>query len=307
MTITQLKYIIAVASSSSMNEAAKKLFISQPSLSASIKDLESEIGFDIYTRSNRGVALTSKGKEFIGYARQVVMQYELMENKYINGGEQKKHFSVSSQHYAFAVDAFAKMVQLFGMAEYEFAFYETKTYEVIQDVKNFKSEIGILYVNEFNRKVFKKLFSDFDLEFHPIVDCDAYVYMWKEHPLAHKTMVSMEELVDYPCLSFEQGDNNSFYFSEEMISTYQYKQLIKISDRATGLNLMKGLQGYTICSGILCEELNGDDFTAVKLKENERMTVGYVLRKNLKVSKLAEIYLEKIQEYISKREIQKMG
>lgn len=301
MTITQLKYAITVASSPSMNEAAKELFISQPSLSAAIRELEEEIGVEVFIRSNRGISLTPEGVEFIGYAKQVVQQYELMENKYINRHAQKKHFSVSAQHYAFAVDAFAKMVQQFGMDEYEFAFYETRTNDVIQDVKNFKSEIGILYKNDFNGKVFEKLFTEYNLEFHPLIDCEAYVYMWKEHPLANQKMVSIEELADYPCLSFEQGSNNSFYFAEEMLSTYQYKQLIKICDRATGLNLMKGLYGYTICSGILCEELNGDEYCAVKLKEDERMTVGYITRKNMKLSPLAEKYLEEIERYIKKR------
>lgn len=300
MTITQLKYAITVASSTSMNEAAKELFISQPSLSAAIRELEEEIGVEVFIRSNRGISLTPEGVEFIGYAKQVVQQYELMENKYINRHAQKKHFSVSAQHYAFAVDAFAKMVQQFGMDEYEFAFYETRTNDVIQDVKNFKSEIGILYKNDFNGKVFEKLFTEYNLEFHPLIDCEAYVYMWKEHPLANQKMVSIEELADYPCLSFEQGSNNSFYFAEEMLSTYQYKQLIKICDRATGLNLMKGLYGYTICSGILCEELNGDEYCAVKLKEDERMTVGYITRKNMKLSPLAEKYLEEIERYIKK-------
>ena len=298
MTITQLRYVIVIAGTSSMNEAAKELFVSQPSLSASIKELEEEIGIEIFIRSNRGIAVTPKGEEFIGYARQVVQQYELIENKYVNGENQKKHFSVSAQHYAFAVDAFAKMVRQFGMDEYEFAFYETRTYDVIEDVKNFKSEIGILYINDFNRKVFEKLFAEYNLEFHSIIDCEAYVYMWNGHPLAKKKTLSVDDLADYPCLSFEQGKNNSFYFAEEMLSTYQYKQLIRICDRATGLNLMKGLNGYTICSGILCEELNGNDFCAVKLKEDEKMTVGYIVRKNLKLSPLAQKYLEEIRKLI---------
>lgn len=299
MTISQLRYVITIAGSSSMNEAARKLFISQPSLSTTIKELEEETGIEIFIRSNRGIALTPQGEEFVGYARQVVEQYELMENKYITGEKQKKHFSVSAQHYAFAVDAFAEMVKQFGMDEYEFAIYETRTYEVIQDVKNFKSEIGILYLNDFNRKVLTKLFDESGLEFHSIADCEAYVYMHKSHPLADKDEVCMEDLEDYPCLSFEQGQNNSFYFAEEMMSTYQYKQLIKICDRATGLNLMVGLKGYTICSGVLCEKLNGDDFCAVKLKGNEQMTVGYIVRKNMAISQLGKKYLEEINNFMS--------
>lgn len=298
MTITQLRYVIAVAGSSSMNEAAKKLFISQPSLSTSIKELEEEIGIEIFIRSNRGIGLTPQGEEFIGYAKQIAEQYELMEQKYITGANQKKHFSVSCQHYAFAVDAFAQMVKQFGMDEYEFAIYETRTHDVIQDVKNFKSEIGILYLNDFNRKVLSKLFDESGLEFHPIAECKAYVYMHKNHPLAGREEIAMEDLDVYPCLSFEQGVNNSFYFAEEMMSTYQYKQLIKICDRATGLNLMVGLNGYTICSGIICEELNGGDYCAVPLKSDERMTVGYIIRKNMTISSLGRKYLEEIAAFM---------
>jgi len=303
MTISQLTYVITVAESASMNEAAKKLFISQPSLSMSIRELEEEIGIEIFRRSNRGIALTPQGEEFIGYARAVVEQYELVERKYISGEKLKKHFSVSSQHYAFAVDAFAKMVQQFGMYEYEFAFYETRTFDVIQDVKNFKSEIGILYLNDFNRKVLTKLFDESGLEFHPISDCEAYVYMHKSHPLAYKKELSIEELADYPCVSFEQGNNNSFYFAEEMMSTYEYKQLIKICDRATGLNLMVGLKAYTICSGILCEELNGSDYCAVKLKSDEKMTVGYIVRSDLSVSELGKKYLQEIHNFLDNSDI----
>ena len=300
MTVTQLKYVITIAGSKSMNEAAGKLFISQPSLSTTIKELEEETGIEIFIRSNKGITLTPQGEEFLGYAKQVVEQYELMEQKYITGERQKKHFSVSAQHYAFAVDAFASMVKQFGMDEYEFAMYETRTHDVIEDVKNFKSEIGILYVNDFNRKVLGKIFDEDGLEFYPIADCEAYVYMHKSHPLSGKKKIKMEELADYPCLSFEQGNNNSFYFAEEMMSTYKYRQLIKICDRATGLNLMKGLLGYTICSGVLCEELNGDDYLAVKLDEDERMTVGYIIRKNLTLSSLAKKYLEEINSFMKR-------
>jgi hypothetical protein len=192
------------------------------------------------------------------------------------------------------------MVKQFGMDEYEFAIHETKTYEVIEDVKDFRSEIGILYVNEFNRKVLEKLFHESDLEFHEILKCGIYVYMWKGHPLAKRTKITLKELENYPCLSFEQGSYNSFYFAEEVLSTYDYKQLIKANDRATMLNLMVGLNGYTLCSGILCEELNGSDFCAVKLDSNEVMTIGYLSRKNVAISPLGKKYLEEIEKFQDK-------
>lgn len=296
MTLTQLKYVIMIADMGSINEAAKALFISQPSLSQAVKELEAEIGVELFLRSNRGVVITQEGREFLGYARQVVEQYGLMEARYIEKKNVRKKFSVSMQHYTFAVHAFIEMVRQFGMDEYEFAVRETKTHEVISDVRDFRSEIGILYINAFNQKVLMKLFKESGIEFFPIVDCGIYVYMHKGHPLAQKTEVSMEELQEYPCLSFEQGTYNSFYFAEEVLSTYNYKQFIKANDRATMLNLMVGLNGYTLCSGILCESLNGAEYCAVKLDSDEVMTIGYIKRKGVALSPLGQKYLEEIQK-----------
>ncbi|MCR5701698.1 MAG: LysR family transcriptional regulator [Lachnospiraceae bacterium] len=297
MTLMQLKYVIKVSESSSMSEAARDLFISQPSLSESIKDLEEEVGLELFNRSNRGITLTNEGKEFIGYAKQVVEQYTLMESKYIEKTAEKKRFSVSMQHYSFAVNAFVELVKQFGMDKYEFAVKESRTYDVIDDVRTFRSELGILYINDFNRKVMMKLFKDNDLEFVPIVDCPIYVYLWKKHPLASKESIDIEELSEYPCLAFDQGNNNSFYFAEEVLSTYEYKQIIRANDRATMLNLMVGLNGYTLCSGIICEPLNGVDFCAVKLKSDEIMTIGYIKRKNVTLTKLGQKYVEELAKY----------
>ena len=299
MTITQLRYVIAISQANSMNEAARRLFISQPSLSASLKELEEEIGIELFRRTNRGVMVTPEGEEFLGYAKQVVEQYRLIETRYVEKKEVKKKFSVSMQHYTFAVNAFVEMVKQFGMDEYEFAIHEEKTYEVIEDVKNFKSEIGILYLNGFNRKVLTKLFQEYGLEFHEILRCGVYVYLWKGHPLAQKEEIALEELEQYPCLSFEQGDYNSFYFAEEVLSTYEYKQLIKANDRATMLNLMVGLNGFTLCSGIICEELNGSEYCAVKLKSEEVMTIGYLSRKGTAISPLGQKYLEELAKFQS--------
>lgn len=300
MTLAQLRYAITVAGASSMNEAARKLFISQPSLSAAIKELEEEVGVELFKRTNRGISVTLEGEEFIGFARQVVEQYNLIESKYILKENTKKKFGVSMQHYTFAVKAFVEMVKQFGMDEYEFEIHETKTYDVIEDVKNCKSEIGILYLNDFNKKVLTKLFHESAVEFHELLKCHIYVYLWKGHPLASKEEITLEELEEYPCLSFDQGHNNSFYFAEEVLSTYDYKRLIKANDRATFLNLMIGLNGYTLCSGIMCEELNGSDYCAIKLKSDEIMTIGYIARKGVQVSPLGKKYLEEISKYKDK-------
>lgn len=300
MTLVQLKYAITVAGQHSLNDAAKILFISQPSLSAAIRSLEKEIGFDIFIRSKNGITVTAKGAEFIGYAKSVMEQYELLDAKYISQTGAKKTFSVSMQHYTFAVNAFVELVKQFGMDEYEFEVHETKTYEVILNVKNHKSEIGILYLNEFNQNVLNKLFAEYDLQFQPLLECGIYVYMWKGHPLADREKIALEELEEYPCLGFAQGEHNSFYFAEEVLSTYQYKRFIRANDRATLLNLMVGLNGFTLCSGIICEELNGAEYCAVKLKSEEKMMIGYISRKDAPISPIGQKYLEEIAKYKEK-------
>lgn len=299
MTLQQLKYALTIADCGSMNEAAKQLFISQPSLSETMKELETEIGLDIFLRSNRGIVITPEGEEFLGYARQVTEQFGLLQSKYIDK-KVKEKFSVSTQHYTFAVKAFVETVKQIGMEQYEFAVHETTTISVIENVKNFKSEIGVLYENDFNEKVLNKMFKENGLEFVELFSCDTFVYLWSGHPLAKQDVITMEELDEYPCLSFDQGKNNSLYLAEEMKSTYEYRRLIKANDRATLLNLMIGLNAYTLCSGIICEDLNGDDYIAVPLRETEKMRIGYIKRKGAKVSHIGELYIEELKKYKEK-------
>lgn len=299
MTLQQLKYALTIADCGSMNEAAKQLFISQPSLSETMKELETEIGLDIFLRSNRGIVITPEGEEFLGYARQVTEQFGLLQSKYIDK-KVKEKFSVSTQHYTFAVKAFVETVKQIGMEQYEFAVHETTTISVIENVKNFKSEIGVLYENDFNEKVLNKMFKENGLEFVELFSCDTFVYLWSGHPLAKQDVITMEELGEYPCLSFDQGKNNSLYLAEEMKSTYEYRRLIKANDRATLLNLMIGLNAYTLCSGIICEDLNGNDYKAVPLKETEKMRIGYIKRKGAKVSHIGELYIEELKKYKEK-------
>ena len=299
MTLAQLKYVIEVANTSSMNEAAKNLFISQPSLSESIKELENETGINIFIRSNRGVQLTNEGQEFMSYARQVVEQYDLMSARYIDKSETKPKFSVSTQHYTFAVNAFVKLIKEYGMDKYDFSIFETSTGEVINNVAGFRSEVGILYLNDFNRQVLTKIFKERGLSFHTLFECNIYVYMWKGHPLAGREIIRMEELEEFPCLSFDQGDNNSFYYAEEPFSTYDYKRTIHASDRATLLNLFVAMNGYTLCSGIICEDLNGDDYCAVRLDSDDIMTVGYIKKKGIPLTSMGKKYIDEISRYES--------
>ncbi len=286
-----------------MNKAAEKLFITQPSLTSSIKSLENEIGISIFLRTGRGVSVTSEGSDFLQYARQVYQQYDILEQRYSNKASIKRKFGVSTQHYSFAVEAFVETVKQFGTLQFEFALRETKTNEVISDVGTLKSEIGILFLSEYNNKVIKKMLKDNNLEFHKLIDCNAYVYLYKDHPLANKDSIGLDQLEDYPCLSFEQGDQGSIYLAEEILSDVEYLRTIKTNDRATMLNLMKGLNGYTLCSGIISEKLNSSDYITVPFREDDSnrntvMTIGYILKDGSIPSRIAEVYIEQLKAYL---------
>ena len=300
MTFQQLKYVITVAETGTITEAAGKLYVSQPSLTKAIHELEKEMNIVIFNRTNKGISLSREGDEFLGYARQVLDQAAILEDKYKGGHGGKKKFCVSTQHYSFAVKAFVETVKKAGMDSYEFAANETTTYDVMENVCNFKSEIGVLYLNDFNEQVLMKIIREKGLEFEELFACDTYVYLWSGHPLAGQSVISMEELDEYPCLSFDQGRNSSLYLAEEMKSTYDYKRLIKANDRATLLNFMIGLNAYTLCSGIICEELNGSDYMAIPLKETEKMRIGYVKRKGASISHIGQIYIEELKKYKEK-------
>ena len=306
MTIQQLKYVIAITEAGSYNKAADLLYLSQPTLTNSVRELEKDLGITIFNRGGRGVSLTNDGVEFVHYAKQVAQQYERLLEKYGKDGKLKKKFGISAQHYSFAVKSFVEMVKEFDTEEYEFAIRETKTSEVIDDVSTGRSEIGILYLSDFNRKAIQKILRTNSLEFHHLIDCNAYVYLWKGHPLAGRKSIRFGDLVDYPCLSFEQGANGSFYYAEEILSTNEYPRTIKVNDRATMLNLMVGLNGYTLCSGIICEELNGSDHIAVPFETDgdpagSRMEIGFIVKENMILSRMDQLYIEKLRKYLENK------
>lgn len=296
MTLQQLKYVISIADCESMNIAASKLYVTQPSLSKSIRDLEGEIGISIFIRTNKGIQLTKEGREFLGYARQVVEQSSLLEEKYLGMKPQKSRFSVSTQHYSFAVDAFVSFIKEHGEEEYDFTLRECRTYEIIDDVASLRSELGVIYLNEFNEKVLLKLFKEKELQFIELFRATPHVFIGKRNPLSEKKIITLEELEDYPSLSFEQGEYNSFYFSEEILSTMSHKKEIRVSDRATLFNLVIGLHGYTISSGIISEELNGKEIVAVPLNVKDEMRIGILKHKNITLSKMSEQYIQKLKE-----------
>ena len=303
MTLQQIHYIIEISEQGSMNKAAESLYVSQPSLTSAVRELEKELGITIFLRSGRGVTLTNDGSEFLVYARQVYQQYEILRDKYGKKDAIRQKFAVSAQHYSFAVKAFVSAVQNTDMRKYEFSLRETTTYDVIRDVSTFRSEIGILYLSDFNRTLMTKLFRDHDLEFHSLITVQAFVYLYKDHPLAGEQSIRFDQLRDYPALFFEQK-NSSFYYSEEILSTNEYERMIHTSDRATNLNLMVALNAYTLCSGIICEELNGADFIAVPFEadeehQNSQMEIGYITKKHFPRSPMGERYIEELKKYLA--------
>jgi DNA-binding transcriptional LysR family regulator len=298
MKLQQLKYVIEVVMCGSINEAARRLYISQPSLSKAIKELEKELDITIFTRTSTGITLSPDGAEFLGYARQVVEQAELLERRYLNTTPSQQLFSVSTQHYAFAVNAFVEMIKNHGADKYQFTLRETRTYEIIEDVKNLRSEIGILYMSSFNEKVMMELLKENGLEFNVLFHAKPHIFVSSQNPLAKKTSVTLEDLEEYPRLNFEQGEFNSFYYSEEIYSTIPCKKSIQVSDRATLFNLLIGLNGYTISTGILSEDLNGSNIISVPLEEAELITVGWVVNKKTQLSRIAKLYLEELNQII---------
>lgn len=298
MTLQQLKYITTVAETGNITEAAKRLFITQPSLTNAIRDLENEMQVTIFNRTNKGVVVTNEGDVFLSYARQILEQVGLLEEKYLNVKEQRPRFSVSCQHYSFAVNAFVDVIKQFDANQYDFTLRETQTHEIIEDVSKLKSEIGILYVSSKNEEVINKMLRQNGLEFKELFLAKPHVFISSKHPLAEKKEITLEDLDDYPYLSFEQGEYNSFYFSEEILSTLDRRKNIKVRDRATLFNLVIGLNGYTVSSGVISKELNGENIIARPLLVDEYMRIGIVTQKNMPLSRYGVAYIEALQKHI---------
>ena len=298
MTFQQLKYVITVAETGTITEAANQLYISQPSLTNAIHELEKEMNLVIFHRTNKGISISREGEEFLGYARQILEQTAILEDKYKRHGGGKKQFCVSTQHYSFAVNAFVDLIKEYRQEEYDFSLRETQTYEIIEDVARMKSEIGLLFLDDFNETAIRKILKSHDLEFCQLFVAKPHVFISRRHPLAKKEMITNQELEAYPYLSFEQGEHNSFYFSEEIFSPSERKKNIRVCDRATLFNLLIGLNGYTVCSGVIDKKLNGEDIIAVPLAEEKEMRIGYITHKKGMLSSLGQSYLEAVGKYL---------
>ncbi|MBE5825747.1 MAG: LysR family transcriptional regulator [Butyrivibrio sp.] len=297
MTILQLKYVIAIDEECSMRKAADRLYVSQPGLSSAVRDLENELGIQIFERVHNGVVTTAAGASFIAYARNAVEQFEKVEEKYLNARNERPTFSVSMQHYTIAVDAFIDTVRDFDVDEYQYFIRETQTSEVIEDVKTMKSEVGVIALSDFNKNTFKKIFADASLEFHELFSRDTYVYLSHDHPLADREELSLEDLSDYPCMVFDQGDNTSFYYREEALATYDYKKIISTNERATSIELMLGLDGYAVGAAMLGAGETSSGIKVIKLKEEETLTFGYIKRKGSKLSEMGQAFVERLEAH----------
>jgi len=298
MTLQQLKYVVTVAEKGTISEAAKELFISQPSLTNAIKELEKEMQVTIFNRTNRGIVVSNEGDEFLAYARQVLEQANLLEEKYLNVNKQSPRFSVSTQHYSFAVNAFVDVIREFGGDQYDFTLRETQTYEIIEDVSRLKSEIGILYTSSKNEEIIMKLIKQMGLVFEELFVAKPHIFISSKHPLAESKAITIEELEEYPYLSFEQGEYNSFYFSEEILSTLDRCKNIKVRDRATLFNLAVGLNGYTVSTGVINKELNGENIIARPLLVEEHMRVGTITQKDMPLSRYGRAYMESLKQHV---------
>ena len=298
MTLQQLRYVTTVADTGTISRAAQQFYISQPSLTNAIRELEQEVGLTIFHRTNRGVALTPEGEEFLGYARQVLAQIELIEEKYLGSAPVKHQFCVSAQHYSFAVEAFVDLIREYGGEEYDFRIRETQTYELIEDVAKLRSEVGVLYLNRFNETVIRKTLREHDLKFTRLFMAKPHVFIGAANPLASRSSITLSDLEPYPRLSYEQGEHNSFYFSEEILSTLDSRKDILVSDRATLFNLLIGLNGYTICSGVINEELNGPNIVAIPLDVDDYMEIGYITHNRVTPGRFAGLYIEALKRRV---------
>ena len=298
LTLQQLRYFIEVAAEGSISAAADLLYVAQPTMSAAMKDLEARVGRALLVRSARGVTLTADGVEFLGYARQVVEQFALLEQRYLGRPPTRRLLGVSTQHYSFAVDAFVRMVKATEVAEYEFSLRESRTWDIIEDVRTLRSEIGILYRNDFNRKVIDKLLRESGLAFSPLFLADPHIFISRNNPLASKERATLDDLAGLPRLTFDQGANNSFYFAEEILSTLSSKQEIRVSDRATIFNLMIGLHGYTISTGIISGQLD-PEIVAIPLDVDERIEIGWIGHAAIPLTDQAQRYLGELRAVVA--------
>ncbi len=283
MTLQQLKYADAVAVCGSLSEAARQVFVTQPTLTESIRALEEELRVAIFTRSSRGVTVTREGEEFLASARQILDDAARITEKYTGKAVRRPQFAVSCQHYAFAVDAFMEVVKMSDTDSYDFTLRETVTSEIIDDVARHRSEIGLLYLSKRNETAITKILRKEELTFAELFAAKPHVFLGKSHPLAKKKIIKPAELDDYPYLTYEQGVENALYFTEEVMPAIDRRKNIRVRDRATMTNLLLGLNGFTVASGVHSKAYN-PQIISVPLKLDDAIRVGLIHRSGIPLS-----------------------
>ena len=302
MTLQQLRYVDQVATVGSISEAARKLFVSQPTLTEAVRTLEEELRIAIFNRSAKGVTVTREGEEFLASARQILDDAGRIQEKYTGKAVRRPQFAVSCQHYAFAAEAFMEVVKACTAKSYDFTLRETVTSEIIDDVARNRSEIGILYLSRRNERALMKILKKEDLSFEELLTAKPHVFIGKNHPLAKKKGgIRPMELDAYPFISFEQGIENALYFAEEVMPSIDRKKNIRVRDRATMTNLILGLDGYTVASGALSRELNGPDVVSVPLKMDDKIRVGLISRAGIPLSTAGAAFAAAIRQRCSDR------
>ncbi|MBP5402745.1 MAG: LysR family transcriptional regulator [Treponema sp.] len=306
MTIQQIRYCLGVADCGSFNKASEKLYISQPSLTSSIHDLEDELGFEIFKRTSRGTTATDKGESFLLDARVLYNNYDELVKKYITPS--KKRFSVSALYYEFARHAFIEVVNSYPSNQYDFSFREMRALSVIEDVSDGKSDIGILYLSDKNREEITKAITVNKLKFTHLIECGAFVYIHKKHPLAKKEWISLEDLKPYHFITFDTDDVKSF-FSDKIIEEYNLNQPITVADRSTELNLLQKLNGFTFLSGVSSEifkqnKIETDDFVTIPLKNidnnmSHNFSLGYITKKDKKTEQITNHYISAVKSILN--------
>ena len=298
MTLQQLKYADAVATCGSLSEAARRVFVTQPTLTEAIRTLEEELRIAIFTRSSRGVALTHEGEEFLASARQILDDAALIQQKYTGKAVRRPQFAVSCQHFAFAVEAFMEVVRENDAESYDFTFRETVTSEIIDDVARHRSEIGMLYLSRRNERAIMKILRKEELVFEELFAARPHVFLGRKHPLAKKKIIKPQELDDYPYLTYEQGIENALYFAEEVMPSLDRKKNIRVRDRATMTNLVLGLNGFTVSSGAHGKSYNSD-IISIPLKMDDSIRVGIVRRDGVTLSAAGASFVKALRARVA--------
>ena len=299
MNIQQLRYVVAIANSGTFREAAEKMYVSQPSLSISVRDLEKELGFKIFRRTSSGTFLTRRGMEFYEKAQELVKGFDVFQNQYANPEEEKDEFSIASQHYDFLPPTITAFSQQYP--EYKnFRIFESTTVQILDEVAQGHSEIGIIYLNNQNQKGIMQRVEKLGLEVIELIPFQTHIYLREGHPLAKKKELVMEDLADLPTVRFTQEKDEYLYYSENFVDTSASSQMFNVTDRATLYRILERTNAYATGSGFLdSDSVNG--ITVIPLNDNLNNRMVYVKREEVDLSQAGTLFVEVMQEYFDQK------